>query len=440
VRSSRLERQYRSRKQRHGGLHPGREDMTDAYVVFVGVDWGTGSHQVCVLDGAGGIVVEREVAHDGPALAALVAELLKRGGKPESVAVAIETPRGPVVETLVMNGFHVHSVNPKQLDRFRDRHSVAGSKDDRRDAFVLANSLRTDRDLFRRVVIDEPTVILLREIMRVEDDAKVSFGRESNQLRDVVLRVMPELLRLCPAADEPWFWSILELVETPARGQKMRLKSVERVLRERRITRLTAEQVLAALRSQPIQVAPGVAEAAAEHMAILIPRLRLLHSQIAHCEKRSSELLEALAAAPKSEDESGNKREHRDVEILKSLPGVGRLVAATMLAEAGEALRTRDYHALRTLSGVAPVTKQSGKKRVVLMRRACNHRLRDAFHHMANTSVRHDDRSKALYAAARARGQTHPRALRGVADRLLVVLVAMLRDGTLYQAAHSDAA
>jgi hypothetical protein len=91
-------------------------------------------------------------------------------GKPEQVAVAIEVPRGPVVELLVERRFAVFAINPKQLDRFRDRFTIAGAKDDRRDARGMASRVRSDRAHFRRVVLDEPLSIELREAGRTEDN------------------------------------------------------------------------------------------------------------------------------------------------------------------------------------------------------------------------------------------------------------------------------
>src|ERR1700675_1033066 len=112
---------------------------------FVGVDWATEAHQVCVLDAEGGVVGERSVAHSGTGLAELCRWLLEIGaGEATTVPVSIEVPHGAVVETLLERGFAVFAINPKQLDRFRDRFTVAGAKDDSRDAHVLGDSLRTD--------------------------------------------------------------------------------------------------------------------------------------------------------------------------------------------------------------------------------------------------------------------------------------------------------
>ena len=125
--------------------------------------------------------------------------------------------------------------------------------------------------------------------------------------------------------------------------------------------------------------------------------------------------------------------------ILRTLPGVGRIVLATLLAEAWEPLRQRDYHALRTLCGVAPVTKRSGKRCVVIMRQACHMRLRTTVYHWSRTAIQHDERCRRRYAELRKRGHSHGRALRTVADRLLAVACAMLRTHTAFDPAHAAA-
>jgi hypothetical protein len=133
-------------------LQAEHHDQPRPYEGFVGIDWGSTQHQVCVLDGHRHRVGERAIAHDGTSLAQLAAWLWAiSAGRPQRVAVAIAVPRGAIVEGLLERGFHVFAIHPKQLDRFRDRHSVAGAKDDRRDAFVLADFVRTDQPSFRRL-------------------------------------------------------------------------------------------------------------------------------------------------------------------------------------------------------------------------------------------------------------------------------------------------
>ena len=134
--------------------------MHDDFECFAGIDWATEAHQVCLVDRAGVILGERSFAHSGAGLAALCDWLVATGGAPPAaIAVAIEVPHGAVVDSLLDRGFAAFSVNPKQLDRFRDRFTVAGAKDDSRDAHVLGDSLRTDRHCFRRLEADASTVI-----------------------------------------------------------------------------------------------------------------------------------------------------------------------------------------------------------------------------------------------------------------------------------------
>jgi transposase len=403
---------------------------------FVGIDWATQAHEVCILDRAGRVCERREVPHTAAALQALVAAVMARAdGDPSRVAVAIEVPRGAVVELFVERGVPVYAINPKQLDRFRDRFTVAGAKDDRRDAQVLGDSLRTDPQAYRRIRLDHPVVIQLREWSRVDEDLRVELSRLTNQLRDLVYRSSPTLLSLCPAADEPWFWALLRAAPTPAAQRRLSCRRVDRLLRDQRIRRLEAAQVWEVLQRPAVYTAPGVVEAVAEHLGLLLPRVELVASQRREAERRLARLLDQLEAEVPP---VGDQREHSDVAIVRSMPGIGTRVAARMLAEASQPLVDRAYHVVRALLGVAPVTKQSGRRRTVSMRYACNPRLRHAAYHWARVGVQTDPASRTYYASLRARGHRHARALRSVADRLLRILMALLSRGQIFDAQHAQ--
>jgi transposase len=393
------------------------------YDFVVGIDWATETHQVCILDGDGGVRAELAVAHSGAGVRALVAQLARLSPEAARIAVAIEVPRGAVIDAVLAHGCHVFAVNPKQLDRFRDRHTIAGAKDDRRDAFVLADALRTDRRAYRLLRPEEPRVTELRELSRLHGELAEEHTRLSNRLREQLLRFFPEALATCGGADEPWLWSLLERAPTPAEARRLRPSALRALLAEHRIRRVTAETLHEALQAEPLPVGPGTTAAAVTHVALLLPRLRLVHEQRAQCQRRLERTLDELAA--------GDEREHRDVTIIRSVAGVGTLIAATMLAEAPEPLAQRDYQTLRAHTGVAPVTRQSGKSRRVAMRRSCNPRLRTAVFHWARNSIRFDPRARKHYDRLR-QHHGHARALRGVADRLLAMLVTMLKNGTLY--------
>jgi transposase len=412
-------------------MHAERDDQPMSYEWFVGIDWGSQQHQVCVLDRDRRRVGARAVDHDGASLAQLAAWLWTlSAGQPQRVSVAIEVPRGAIVEGLLERGFHVFAINPKQLDRFRDRHSVAGAKDDRRDAFVLADSVRTDRPSFRRLQLDEPHLILLRELSRAEEMLLEAFRRSANRLREQLHRFYPQMLQLCSAADEPWLWDLLELAPTPAHAMLLSEEQVQRVLKAHRIRRVKAPEGLACLQAPALPVAPGTADAAQAHCGFLLPCLRVLAEQLQACSQQADTLLRTMA------DEPGEGQSPSDVTIVQSLPGVGRKITAWLFAEAAQPLAARDYQVLRTHGGVAPVTKQSGKRRQVVMRRGCNPRLRHALYHMARGAMQREAHFSSVYAALRAKGQRHGQALRNIGDRLLRILMAMLRHRTCYDASR----
>jgi transposase len=401
----------------------------EGFALRVGIDWGSEASQAWVMDAGGKRVWETCVKHEGAAIAGFLDELARLcDGHPERLAIGIEIPRGAIVEAAVERNFAVFSINPKQLDRFRDRHSIAGAKDDRRDAFVLSDSLRTDQHCFRRVRLDDPLIIQIRELSRADDELCHEVTRLSNRLRDQLHRFYPQPLAFSAAADEPWLWDLLEMAPTPQAGQRLRQQKLETLLQRARIRRFGACELLEKLQAAPLPLAPGVVEACSAHVVLLLPRLRLAHQQRKTCQTRIQKLLEQIGA----EGDEAEKHEHRDVEILNSLPGVGVVVAATMLAEASQPLKERNYHALRAHTGVAPITRQSGKSARVTMRYACNHRLRNAVYHWARVSTQQDPQCLSHYSCLRQRGHSHGRALRAVADRLLRVLVAMLQNDTLY--------
>ncbi len=126
------------------------------------------------------------------------------------------------------------------------------------------------------------------------------------------------------------------------------------MLTAHRIRRITAAEALAILQRPALTVAPGTIKAARAHITATAERLNLVNRQIKDVTRRLDALVEQLAGP---EPEPGQEAEQRDAAILRSLPGVGRIVLATLLAEAHQAIQGRDYHALRTLTGVAPVTK-----------------------------------------------------------------------------------
>jgi transposase len=374
--------------------------MTGQRQWYVGVDWASDSHHVLLTDADGRKIAERVFKHGGEGLAEMAAWLLATSGAAEAsqIQVAIEVPHGPVVETLMERAFKVHVINPKQMDRFRNRYTLAGAKDDSRDAEVMASALRTDPRCFRLLAVTDPVVIELREWSRIAEDLSVERNRLSNRMREQLWRYFPAMLELENDLGAEWLLDLWETVPTPGKAAYSRETTIAKVLKRNRIRRFDAAHVLEVLRQPPVHVAAGTIEAASAHLATLIARIRLINRQLKDAHQRLDTL---IARIPSQETEPGQQKQ-RDVEILASLPGVGRIVLATLLAEAFDALQRRDYAALRSLTGVAPVTKRSGKSCVVVRRQACHDRL-------ANNHVSLGARGRQVRRAPKSGSQSRPR-------------------------------
>ena len=214
----------------------------------------------------------------------------------------------------------------------------------------------------------------------LEDDLVQDHNRLINQLRGQLHRYFPQLLELSSAADDAFVWDLLEMAPKPELAAQLGRSRIERVLHRHRIRRLSTDEVMAALRTPALHLAPGSAEAASEHALLLLPRLRLIRQQRLEIAARIEALLDELTGA-RSETNEQSQEHPTDVAVIRSLPGVGRVIAATLLAEASQAIAERDYESLRSYAGIAPVTRQSGNKKLVVMRRGCNYRLRNALYH-----------------------------------------------------------
>jgi len=390
--------------------------------LFVGIDWGSQSHVVQGVNAQGQRCYQAKVEHRGGEIDRFVEKLTDyAGGELGAVAVGIEAAHGAVVEALLDAGAQVYSINPKQLDRFRDRHTVAGAKDDSLDAYVLADSLRSDRHLYRQLRLPEPLQLRLRELSRTYDALTEHLVQLGNQVTELLRRYYVELLDLGNWYDEPWLWALFERAPTPAKLRRLQARTLQKLLREHGIRRYQGQELLSQLRQQrPLPAAPGVAEAVAARISLMLPSLRAAHNGRQACRS-----------------EPGSQA-HPDAAIVLSFVGIGTIVGAKMIAEAWEPLQRRDYHALRRLTGVAPVSKRTGKQSrpTVQMRRARRAQLCEALYHWARVAVQREPRARAHYQRLRQRGHRHGRALRGVGDRLLRALVAALRDGQLYDPAR----
>jgi Transposase len=228
--------------------------MTEQRRWYVGVDWASESHHVFLMDGDGARIGEKIFKHGGEGLAEMAAWLMATSGadEPSQIHIAIEVPHGPVVETLVERKFRVYAINPKQMDRFRDRFTLAGAKDDSRDAETMASALRTDARCFRPLAAADPIVVELREWSRIAEDLGTERLRLTNRMREQLWRYFPAMLELESDLGAEWLLDLWQAAPTPAKASRVREATIAKLLKRNRIRRFDAAHVVATLRTQAV--------------------------------------------------------------------------------------------------------------------------------------------------------------------------------------------
>jgi transposase len=376
--------------------------------LFAGLDWGGERHAVCVVDGAGKVIVHFEVAHDAEGLASM----LKRLGQlapPAELAVAIERPSGLVVDTLVGARHPVIPVHPNVVKACRPRYRAAGGKHDLGDAYLLADVLRTDGHRFRPLTPQSDAVKALRALVRTRDDLVAERVALANQLRSLLESFWPGAAAVFADIDSAIALAFVRRYPTPQSAAHLGEKRLASFLaQEQYCGRRPVAELLARLRDA---AAPVCSDLEAEAKGELVKALaRLLETLVAELAKLTSRIEHEAKHLP-------------DGKLVMSFPRTGQLNAAQILAELGdvrERFQTEDQ--LAAEAGVCPVTYESGKSRGVGFRWACNHRLRAAITTWADNSRHASAWAASIYARARGRGCDHPHATRILARAWVRVL------------------
>jgi transposase len=402
-------------------------------VLFLGNDWAEAHHDIELVDESGRRLARRRLPEGVEGLAALhalVADHLDEDAEADQVIVGIETDRGPWVQALIAAGYTVYAINPRQVARYRERHGTAGAKSDPGDAHVLAELVRLDRAHHRPVAGDSVLAEHVKVLTRTHQSLIWSRQRQTNALRSMLREFHPAALAAFGedlASREAL--AILALAPTPEAGRRLSQSKIAAALRRagrQRGIEASAERIQAALRAPQLQAHPGVVSAYAAAVRSLVAVIDALVAQV-----------EVL----RKEVEAGFGR-HPDAEIYLSQPGLGPILGARVLAEFGDdPTRYADAKGRKNYSGMAPITRASGLRRVVLARPARNRRLANALYWQAFAALSTSPGARAYYDTQRARGATHHQALRSLSNRLVGILHGCLRHHTGYDEAiawHTD--
>jgi transposase len=394
----------------------------DRLLLLVGDDWAEEHHDVELQDGSGRRLGKARLP-EGIAgisrLHAMIGEHVGDDDESAQVVVGIETERGPWVQALVAAGYQVYPINPLQVARYRERHGVSGAKSDAGDAHTLADMVRTDRHQLHAIAGDSDLAEAVKVITRAHKTLIWERTRHTLRLRRTLLDFFPAALvaydNLC-AADA---LELLDAAPDPVSAAGLDADRIAAALRRARRRDIPGKvnKIQAALRAEHLRQPAVVAAAYAITVRAQAAILTTLTAQI----KATEEQVEAHFGR------------HPDTEIYLSQPGLGAVLGARVLAEFGDdKTRYTDARARKNYAGTSPITRQSGKKKVVLARYVHNDRLVDALGLQAFAALRASPGARAYYDQLRARGAGHRAALRQLSNRLVGILHGCLKTSTKY--------
>src|SRR5437763_2887912 len=355
---------------------------------FAGVDWASEQHAVCVVDERGRILEGKRYHHNEPGIRALCARLVRL----RVALVALERPDGLLIERLLDAGLAVVAVHPNQVKAMRPRFSVAGGKSDSFDSFVLAELARTDSHRFRVLVPDGDRTKALRAMTRARESLVRTRIGLASQLRDQLQCFWPGAAKVFWSVDSQIALAFLKRYPTPADARGLGEQRLDAFLKRHGYPgRKPARELLTRLRDGAEGRASELETQARRQIVLaLVSALEPIVARISELTIEIRHALEAHAGGPT----------FRSLFIAQD----SWLCAATMLSEIGDCReRYPPYRALAADAGQCPVAVESGKSKHAQFRWACDHRLRDAFDKLADSSRRHNPWAADIYDRARAR-------------------------------------
>jgi len=393
-------------------------------MIFVGVDWAEAHHDVCVLDEAG-VVLARKRIPDSllgvSELHALVADHLSDDDDANDVIVGIEKDRGLIVTALVAANYQVFAVNPLAASRYRERHHVSGAKSDPGDAKVLADLVRTDRHNHRAVAGDSALSDAIKLLARTHQNTIWNRQRQVNTLRSALKDYYPGALEAfgtdLSGIDAV---AILAIAPTPALGRGLSRSKITSALRRagrKRYLEERTERIYEVLRREQLRQPTTLENAYGVTTETAIATIAQLNASLVKLEASLSE----------------HFKQHPSAKVILSLPGMGTVLGARVLGEFGDdPNRYSDAKSRRNYAGTSPITRASGRSRVVLARHSRNKRLAGALDQWAFSSLLPSPGAHRYYNELKARDKHHRKAIRQLANKWVGILHACLESGTPY--------
>ena len=389
--------------------------------MFVGIDWASRAHELCVVGEEGAVICRFGFAHSERGIGEALERLAKLAN-PAALPVAIERPDGLLVGRLLEAGHSVVPIHPNAFHAARPRWEGAGSKSDPGDAYRLADLLRSDHHRLRALQPLDPATRELQALVRPRDDHLAARIAATNQLQALLGQHWPGAAAIFGRLDSETALSFLERYPTPestARLGQARLAAF--LARHSYSGRRRPDELLARLQAAPRPVHaldPGIVT------QLVLAQVRLVRTML----QTIAELERAIAAA---------LERHAKAQLLQPLPRIGTISLAQLVAEVGPLLeRAASADEAAALCDAVPATRRSGQQRAVCFRHATNAKARKALTLYADNSRHASPRAECIYHEARARGCRHPHTVRILARAWLRVIRARWHTDTPHNPAR----
>ncbi len=364
----------------------------------VGIDWADQKHNVCILAPDRRVLSEFTIKHDWSGFEQLRSVL----NELKDVEINLERSDGLLVDWLVSQNWRVFVTPPKIAASHRPRRS----KDDRGDAYLLADLLRDHDADCRPLVIHSPIVEELKQLTRAHDHFQTQLQSTTNQLRQVLKQYYPAAIDLFKELHSAISLALLKRYPTPETARQATRENIEAFLRQRHYR---AMDRLGEICQQLHAAAPTARVVAGyeQHMLALVAVLEVLTEQVQHLERQMDKVFKT----------------HPEAAWWRTFPGVGPLTGPRLLARIGDnRAQFPSYEVLQTTAGTAPITRRSGKQILVEFRWACSHPLRDVAMDLARNSLRKSGWARSYFFDQLKKGHSKIRAFRALANRWLRII------------------
>jgi transposase len=389
---------------------------------YIGVDWADAAHAVWVGNEAGEAIASLTVTHTPAGLGEFGRWLHERHAEGIELWAGIEKPEGRVIDFLLEHGVVVYPINPKALDRARDRFRMSGAKSDPFDARVLAEFLRTDHPHLTPLVPSSEGAQELKLLTRDYQRVVRQQTRLVNQLTATLKEYYPRPLECFEELTTALAREFLRAYPTPQAVAALTPRAWQRWARTHRLSAARTAALWETLRPPQLPVPAHVVRAKARLVGVLVDELTAVVRAVAEYREAVDHFFAAMPEA----------------QWARSLPaGQSGTTVPTLWAELGDAAgRWQSFQHLQAHAGAVPITVRSGKQQVVRFRFACNTHLRHAVHLLAFLSLRQSDWARAYYTQQRARGQSHHQAVRALGAKWLKIIFVMWSRQVPYDETH----